>query len=231
MKDFKEGLKDASPIFVFYLCVSFSIGIACADIGLTWFESSLMSMLNLTSAGQFAAIGIMAHRGSFTELALSQLILNIRYLLMSAALLIKLKPEEPVKTRLLMGFGVTDEVFGLSVMRKNPLNPYYTVGAYLIAGCGWVLGTGLGTVVGNILPEVVVKAMSVAIYSMFLTVVIIPATKDKILACVVLVSMLMSSLADKFIPSVPSGIRCVLLTVLLASLAAALFPHTEDENE
>ncbi len=228
-KSFKKGYRESLPVCILYFGVSFSLGIACVNAGINWFEASLMSLLNLTSAGQFAAIDIISHHGSFGELALSQVVINLRYLLMSAALLIKLNPSEKTGPRMLMATGITDEIFGLASMQENPLSPYYTFGGCCMAAPGWVVGTAIGVIMGNILPPVVVSALSMAIYAMFVSIVLIPARKDHILMPIIAVTMLVSACFTKLFPQMLSGIRCVILTIVISALAAILFPHKEED--
>lgn len=227
-KSLKKGYRDSLPVCILYFGVSFSLGISCVNADINWFEASLMSLLNLTSAGQFAAIDIISHHGSFSELALSQVVINLRYLLMSAALLIKLRPEEKTGPRMLMATGITDEIFGLASMQENPLSPYYTFGGICMAAPGWVAGTAIGVIMGNILPQVLVSALSMAIYAMFVSIVLIPARKNLILIPVIIVAMISSTLFTKLFPQMLSGIRCVILTLLISALAALIFPRKED---
>lgn len=226
---FKKGFANAVPIFVLYLCVSFSLGIACYNCGISVFQSALMSALNLTSAGEFAAVEIMARHDSYWKIAVSQVVINMRYLLMSAALLIKLKQNEPLKNRALMACGITDEIFGISVLQSGTLNPHYVMGATVISASGWVAGTALGVIMGNILPDILVTSLSMAIYAMFISIVLIPSRKDFLLGGIVIFSMGASFLFTKVFPMIDSGMRCVILTVVISAGAAFLFPYREDE--
>ncbi len=226
-ENFRQGSAGAVPIFVLYLCVSFSLGISCANSGLNVLEAALMSALNMTSAGEFAAIGIISRGGSYAELALSQVVINLRYLLMSAALMIKLKPNETTGRKMLLATGVTDEIFGISVLRRDPLNPYYTFGALCTAMAGWVSGTALGVVLGNVLPGILVRSLSMAIYAMFIAIVLIPSRADMVLGAVVVASMAASWVCTKIFPGMEGGIRCIVLTVLVSALAAAVFPRKD----
>ncbi len=227
-KSFKKGYRDAIPVCVLYFGVSFSLGIACTDAGISWFEASLMSLLNLTSAGQFSAIDIISHKGSYGEIILSQIVINLRYLLMSVALLLKLNPEVKTGPRMLMATGITDEIFGLASIQANPLSPYYTFGGFCMATPGWVIGTAIGVIMGNILPDALVSALSMAIYAMFVSIVLIPARKDLILIPIIAVTMLFSAVFTRLFPQMLSGIRCVIITILISSIAAILFPHKEE---
>lgn len=220
------GLKDGIPIGLGYFAVSFTFGIMAAGTGLTLWQSTVMSLTNLTSAGQFAGLGIIAAGASFTEMAAAQFIINLRYCLMSCSLSQKLETATPFFHRLLIGYGMTDEIFGVSVLRPGALNPWYSYGLLMAAVPGWTLGTAAGAVLKGLLPERVLSALSVSLYGMFLAVIIPPAKKNRILAGVIAVSMALS-LIFSLIPalqSISSGIRLMILTVVTAGGAAILFP-------
>jgi len=194
---FKKGLKDGIPIATGYLAVSFTLGIAAKKVGMSTFQATLMSFLNLTSAGEFAAIGLIGTGASYLEMAITQFIINIRYFLMSCALSQKLEKNLPFFHRLFLAFGITDEIFGLSVSVSGKLNPYYTYGMMTLAIPGWAFGTCLGVITGNTLSPRILSAFSVALYGMFLAVIVPPARKNKILAGIVIISMFMSGLFSK----------------------------------
>lgn len=228
---FAKGIRDGIPISLGYLAVSFTLGIAAKNIGLTVVQASSMSVTNLTSAGEFAALGLIASGTAYLEMAITQLIINLRYCLMSCALSQKLDPQMPFFHRLLVAYGVTDEIFGVSVSVEGKLNPFYTYGLICIAAPGWVIGTGLGVAAGNVLPLRILSAMSVALYGMFIAVIIPPARKDKVLAGLIAVSMLASLLFTYFplVREISSGFRIIILTIVIAGIAAVLFP-VKDEN-
>ena len=232
-KNFLSGMRDGIPIALGYFAVSFSLGIACRNIGMTAVEATVMSLTNLTSAGEFAALSIIVAGAGYWEMALSQLVINLRYMLMSAALSQKLAPETPFYHRLLVGYGVTDEIFGISVNVPGRLDPFYTYGAVAVASPGWALGTCLGVVLGNVLPNRVVVALSVALYGMFLAIVVPPARKNKILALLVLVSMAASWAFPlvPFLAGISGGMKIIILTVLISAVAAVLFPVHEEQAE
>ena len=162
---FSSGLKDGMPICFGYFAVSFAFGIQAAGIGLSVFEASVLSALNVTSAGQFAALAIIASGASLIELAFTQLIINLRYFLMSCALSQKLSPSLPLGHRLGIAYGMTDEIFAVSVSQREPLSPFYNYGLIAVAIPGWVLGTALGAAAGNILSAVLTNALGIAIYT------------------------------------------------------------------
>ena len=229
---FKKGLKDGIPIATGYLAVSFTLGIAAKKVGMSTFQATLMSFLNLTSAGEFAAIGLIGTGASYLEMAITQFIINIRYFLMSCALSQKLEKNLPFFHRFFLAFGITDEIFGLSVSVSGKLNPYYTYGMMTLAIPGWALGTCLGVITGNALSPRILSAFSVALYGMFLAVIVPPMRKNKILAGIVIISMFMSGLFSKLpiIKNMSSGFQIIILTILIAGIAAILFPIQEDNT-
>ena len=224
-----KGLEDGIPIGLGYLAVSFSLGIAARNIGLTAFQAALMSFTNLTSAGQFAALGIIAAGSPYLEMALSQLIINLRYCLMSCALSQKLDRNMPFYHRFFMAYSVTDEIFGVSVGQKI-LYPYYSYGVTTFSVLGWTMGTFLGVISGQILPARVISALSLALYGMFLAIIIPPARENRILAWLIFASMGASLLFTclPVVSEISSGARIIILTVVISLIAAVLFP-IEDE--
>ena len=232
-KNFLSGMRDGIPIALGYLAVSFTLGIACRNIGMSAFDATVMSLTNLTSAGEFAALSIMVAGAGYWEMALSQFVINLRYMLMSASLSQKLAPDTPLYHRLLVGYGVTDEIFGISINVPGRLDPFYTYGAISIASPAWALGTCLGVVLGNVLPDRIVVALSVALYGMFIAIIVPPARKDKTLALLVLVSMAASWAFPlvPFLAGISGGMKIILLTVVISFIAAVLFPLPEEKQE
>lgn len=229
---FYKGLRNGMPICLGYLAVSFTLGIAAKNAGFTAFQAMLTSIGINASAGEFAGITLIAAGASYLEVAIMELVANARYLLMSCSLSQKLPAGTPLRHRLLLGFYVTDEIFGVSMAFPEKLNPFYTYGIISVAAPGWAIGTYLGVIMGNILPLSVVSALSVGLYGMFLAVIIPPARKDKILAILILISMVASYIFSKLplVSGLSSGIRTILLTVIIAGAAAILFPVKEEEN-
>ncbi|MCE5285332.1 MAG: AzlC family ABC transporter permease [Pelosinus sp.] len=237
MKDnivaWKNGVKDGVPILLGYFAVSFTFGIMAKNAGLTPFEAVFMSITNLTSAGQFAALGIISASSTYFEMAVTQFILNLRYCLMSCSISQKLDSQKNFWHRFLVAFGVTDEIFGVSVCKNGTLNPFYNYGLMSAAIPGWTLGTLLGVLSGSILPDRIISALSIAIYGMFLAVIIPPARGNKLLACIIMISMLMSLLFTKLsvFSWISGGFKIIILTVLIAGIAALLFPIKEENEE
>lgn len=226
----KKGITNGIPIALGYFAVSFTLGIAAKNAGLTALQAALASITNHASAGEFAGFTVIATLGTYFEIMLMTLIINARYFLMSCSLSQKFDAKIPFFHRLFMGFFVTDEIFGLAVSVPEKLNPMYIYGLALVASPGWTIGTYLGVVFGNILPANVVSALSVGLYGMFLAIIIPPARKDKIIAGVVASSMAVS-FACTYLPivkNIASGTRIIILTVAISLIAAVLFPIKED---
>jgi predicted branched-subunit amino acid permease len=229
----RVGLTDGIPIAIGYLAVSFTFGIMAKNSGLSPFQATLMSFSNLTSAGQFAGLGLIAASAPYWEMAVTQLVINLRYCLMSCALSQKLGRETPLAHRYLVAFGITDEIFGVSVCKKGELSPFYTYGVISVACPSWALGTFIGVVSGGILRQKLMSALSVALYGMFLAVIIPHARSDRVLSVLIPASMLSSLLFAK-IPALSQfspGFKIICLTVLIAGAAAILRPIEASEKD
>lgn len=229
---FTDGIRDGVPIAAGYFAVAFSLGIVAKKAGLNPFQGFLSSFLNHASAGEYAEFTVIMANAPYLEMAFVILITNIRYLLMSCALSQKFHPNTSVLHRIFTGFGITDEIFGISIARQGILNPYYNYGAMLIALPGWSMGTAMGIVAGNILPASIVSALSVALYGMFVAIIIPASKQNKIVAGVVFASFLASFAVSRIalFDRMNDSMKISLLTVLLAGVAAALFPVREDPD-
>jgi predicted branched-subunit amino acid permease len=229
----KNGVKDGIPIFLGYFAVSFTFGILAKNAGLNPFEAVFMSSTNFTSAGQFAALGLIGASATYLEMAVTQFVINLRYCLMSCSLAQKLDPKAAFSHRFLVAFGITDEIFGVSVIKEGVLNPFYNYGLMTIGLPGWVLGTFCGIVSGNLLPVRIISALSIALYAMFIAVIVPPAKGNKLLSGIILLSMIMSLLFSKIevLSSISPGFKIIILTVFIAGLAAIFFPIKENADE
>ncbi len=229
---YKRGLRDGIPIMLGYFAVAFTLGIVAKNAGLTPFQTFLATALTNASAGGYAGFTLIAENATYLDMALTTLIVNARYLLMSCALSQKLSPKTPTLHRMLVAFDVTDEIFGISSAVKGTLNPYYNYGAMTVSIPGWAMGAMLGVVMGNILPQSIVSALSVGLYGMFLAIIIPPAKKSKIISGIVIISMVLSFVFTKLpiISNLSSGFRVIILTVVIALAAALLFPVKEEEE-
>ncbi len=231
-KVLREGFRDGIPIGLGYLAVSFSLGVAARNAGLSAFQGFLVSLLNNASAGEYAGFTVIAANGAYFEIFLMTLIANARYLLMSCALSQKFSPDTPLIHRIFVGYDVTDEIFGITIARPGMLDPFYSYGAILIAAPCWAGGTALGVIAGNLLPVRAVSALSVALFGMFLAVIIPPARKNRVIALFVLISFA-ASFAATYLPLISQlsgGTRTIILTVLISAIAAILFPVNEEED-
>ena len=229
---FFKGLRDGIPTALGYISVSFAFGITAVSEGLSPLVAVLMSLTNLTSAGQLAGVPVIAQCGSMIGLVLSQLVINIRYFLMSISLSQKLDKSFTLPHRLIASFGITDEVFGVASSKKEPLKPIYMYGLILLPFFGWTVGTLLGAVAGNILPEAVNKALGIAIYGMFVAIVLPPAKREKGILAASLISIAVS-LGLAFIPLfsfITSGFAIIVSALAAAVIAAILFPIKEEDE-
>ncbi len=230
---FFTGLCDGIPTALGYLSVSFGFGISAVASGLSPLAAILISLTNLTSAGQLAGLTVIANHLPLVEMILTQLVINIRYFLMSLSLSQKLDDSYTLPHRLVTSFGITDENFGVASSKKGLLRPIYMYGLILLPIVGWTLGTALGAIAGNILPADVSAALGIAIYGMFVAIVVPPAREDR----GVLVSALCAiafSCAIAFIPLfsfITSGFAIIIAAVVGAVIAAALFPIKDGEDK
>ena len=227
---FFQGLRDGLPVGLGYLAVSFSIGISSHAAHMTALQSFLMSLLNNASAGEYGGITVISEDAGLWMIVLMTLIINARYLLMSCALSQMLSPDTPLGFRLLIGFDVTDELFGLAISQPGYLNVWYFIGAMCMALPGWSIGTLIGTLAGSILPQWAMGGFSVMLYGMFLAIIIPEGKKSRtVLGCIV-AGFVCSFLAEKLLPSLSEGMRILLLTIVLSAAAAALFPRRESPD-
>ncbi len=229
-KRFLKGVKHGLPIGLGYLSVSFAFGMQCSENGLTVLQALLISMTNLTSAGQLAGLQVMAAQSSLIEMALTQFIINLRYALMGLSLTQKLGPTMNTPRRMFFAFSNTDEIFAVASAQPEKLHHHYLYGLMLMPYIGWSLGTLLGAAAGQILPEFVCNALGIAIYGMFVAIVIPPARKEKAIAVVALTAVAIS-LAFSYLPGlrdISGGFVVIICAVAAASLGAALFPLRDE---
>lgn len=230
---YARGLKAGVPIGLGYLAVAFTLGIAAKNAGLTAFQATLTSFLINASAGEFVGFTLIGAGASYLEVAIMELVANARYLLMSFSLSQKLSPKTGIGHRMLIGWYVTDEVFGVSISAPGYLNPFYTYGAISLACPGWAIGTCLGVIVGNILPDSLVSALSVGLYGMFIAIFVPPSKTSKVIAGLVLVSMALSFAFNRIpaFDAISSGVKTIILTVAISAAAALLFPIREVKKD
>ncbi len=226
----RQGIRDGMPIALGYFAVAFTLGIAARNAGFSAVQAMVESLTNNASAGEYAVFSLAAAGAGYWEVAVMTLVANARYLLMSCSLSQKLAPETPLYHRMLVAFDVTDEIFGISIAYPGQLSPWYTYGAMAVAIPGWGLGTFFGVAVGNVLPPRLVSALSVGLYGMFLAIIIPPAKKDRVVLGLVALSFAASLITSRWtlLTPVPSGVKTIALTVVIALGAAVLFPVKDE---
>lgn len=232
LNSYSKGLKDGIPIGLGYLSVSFTFGIMAVNSGLPVWVAVLISMTNLTSAGQFAGIGLIATSAPYLEMALTQLVINLRYSLMSLSVSQKADKSFGLSQRLIVSFGVTDEIFAVATGKPSEIGTRYMYGLITIPYAGWALGTFLGAAASTILPASVCSALNIAIYGMFIAIITPPAKHSKPVLKVILLSVTISCLF-RYLPVLNrlSGGFVIIICAVAASVAGALlFPVRDLET-
>lgn len=231
-RDFKEGVKSGMPIGLGYLPVSFTFGFLAVSGGLPVWAAVFISLTNLTSAGQFAGTNLILAGAGYIEVALTTFVINIRYMLMSLSLSQKLDQKTGTLERLLLAFGITDETFVVSSLKPGVLKASYMIGLMSMPVLGWNLGTLLGGSISTLLPEAMQNAMGIALYAMFIA-LIIPASKQSRTRLYVIAAAVFVTCILKYLPVfafISSGFRVILATVAASFLGAWLFPGKEGEE-
>lgn len=229
---FLQGLKTGIPISLGYFAVAFALGITCRGAGMSALQAGAMSAGMLASAGEFAAVNLIASGAGVLEMITTTIVVNLRYFLMGAALSQKVDEKTPLIHRFLLSYCITDEIFGVCMAQEGFLVPIFVYGTTLISAIGWVAGTVLGVLMGNILPPMLVNALSVALYGMFLAVIIPAAKKNRFIAGVVVVSMAASALFSymPLLKDISTGFRVIILTILIAGGSAFIRPVEAEET-
>lgn len=229
---FRDGIKDGLPIALGYLSVSFTFGITAVNLGIPPLTAVLISLTNVTSAGQVAGINIIAAGGGYMEMALAQLIINMRYALMSLSLSQKLDNRFNIRHRLAVSFCVTDEVFAVASGKDCDLPPRYMYGLILLPYLFWSGGTAAGALLGSVLPDALKSALGIAIYGMFIAIIVPPARKNRGVLFTVTTAAVLSCLVY-YIPLfdfISNGVSIIICTVTAAALGALLFPREIKEE-
>lgn len=229
---FRKGVLDGLPIGVGYYAVAFSLGIIARNAGLAPTTGFLSSLFTRASAGEYGVYSLIAAGTTFAEVIAVCCIANLRYLLMGAALSQKFAPEMPLWKRIVCSCCITDEIFGISIAYPGHLPMTYPLGATLTAATLWAAGTASGIIAGNILPPAIVSALGVALYGMFIAIIIPPCRKDHVLGIFILASFIISFTCSKlpFCAGISAGVRIVILTIIIAAVAAILKPVDDDEE-
>ena len=229
-KDFTYGLKRGLPIALGYVPVSFTFGLMAVSGGIPVWMAVFISLSNLTSAGQFAGTNLIINGAGFLEITLTTFIINIRYLLMSLSMTQRLDQKMNLPKRLLIGYGVTDEIFTFASMEQGTLTFPYLTGLILGPVLGWTSGTALGAVICSTLPESLSSAMGIALYGMFIAIILPAARKSKPVIIIIAISVVVVCIL-KYIPLfnfISSGFRIIIATIIGAGIGALLFPVEEN---
>ncbi len=231
-KTFLDGVVSGIPIGLGYFAVSFSLGIIAKHANLTPLQGFIASFFNLASAGEYALFTAIQNAAGYLEIALITLTVNARYLLMSCALSQKFGEKTNFFHRFLIGFAITDEIFGVTIARPGKIKPAYNYGVMSVAVLLWSFGTYFGVIAGNALPERAVSALSVALYGMFIAIIIPPAKKNLAIRIIVPLSFALSGLCSvaPFLSRLSSGTKTIILTLLISAAAAVLKPVKDEEK-
>ena len=232
-KEFLEGIRDGLPICMGYFSVSMAFGLTAVLSGVPIWAAVMISITNLTSAGQFAGMNLIAAQGALVEIGLTTFIINLRYFLMSISLSQKVEQKMTMKERLAVSFGITDEIFAVSMQRDHELTAAYMAGLILTPVLGWTGGTFVGAAATSLMPPILSNAFGIALYGMFIAIIVPPAREHKnVLFAVVLA--IAASVACKYLPvirNLSSGWTIILITIVVCLIAAWLFPVEESEGE
>ena len=228
-----EGMKYGIPIGLGYLAVGFSLGVFGRDVGISPLQALISSLLTNASAGQYANYALIGAGATIVEIIAVAFIANIRYILISTALAQRLSPDTPYFHRFILGNYITDEIFVVSILKPGYVNPYFTYGAVLMASPMWAIGTTLGVMAGDVLPANISGALSVALYGMFLAIIIPAAKNNRVVACAIVLSFLCSYLLTKLpiSASLSEGTRVIILTIGISTIVALLFPVKDESPE
>ena len=225
-----KGMYHGIPIALWYFSVSFGFGILAVRCGLSVFSAGMISLTNLTSAGQAAGVDVIAAGGTIIEMILVQITINLRYSLMALSLSQKLDKSFTPIHRLIASYGITDEIFAVCSAQEDRLKPSYMYGMISVAALGWTSGTVLGAAAGSLLPKSVSDAMGIVLYGMFLAIIIPPSRKKLSVLLTVIIAAVISILFRYVITVVSGGFAVIISAVVAAAAAALLFPINDDTN-
>jgi 4-azaleucine resistance transporter AzlC len=231
--EFLDGTQKGLPIALGYFPVSFTFGLMAVKGGIPPWIVILISMTNLTSAGQFAGTNLIIAGAGYIEITVTTFVINIRYMLMSLSLSQKLTQGISDTKRWIMSFGITDETFSVAAMQKKDITYSFMMGLEILPYIGWALGTAAGAVVCTLLPETLQNSMGIALYAMFIALVI-PAAKNSRAALIVATCAIFISSVIKWIPVfsfISGGWRIIIATVIACTIGAEFFPMEDLEND
>ena len=232
-QEFLDGIRDGIPICLGYFSVSMAFGLTAVLSGIPIWAAVVISLTNLTSAGQFAGMNLIAAQGALVEIGLTTLIINIRYFLMSISVSQKLEQKMSMKERMAVAFGITDEIFAVSMQRDHELTTAYMTGLILTPVLGWTGGTFIGAAATSLMPPILSNAFGIALYGMFIAIIVPPAREHKNVLFAVALAI-GASVACKNLPIIRNlsrGWTIILITIVVCLIAAWLFPVEESEGE
>lgn len=231
--NFRKGIQDGIPIALGYFSVSIAFGLMAIEAGCTWVEAMLISLTNLTSAGQFAGVTVLAHMGTYLEMALAQLVINSRYALMGISLSQKVTERFRGIWRIILGFAITDEIFAVAIGQKDEISRSYFAGLAIIPIIGWTGGTIVGAILGSVMPLLITNALGVALYGMFIAVVV-PKARENLHVLAVVAIAVAISVAFYYIPAfsnISAGFAIIICTVIASAIGAAVFPVKDADTD
>lgn len=232
-QEFLQGMKDGMPICLGYFSVSMAFGLSVVLAGMPVWSAVLTSLTNVTSAGQFAGVNLLLEHAPFVEIFMTTIIINMRYFLMSLSISQKVSSKMTMRQRMAVSFGVTDEIFAVSMQHKGELSAVYMAGLILTPVLGWTLGTWTGAVASSLMPATVSSAMGIALYGMFIAIIIPDARREKSVLFTILLAI-MASYGFTYLPilkNLSSGWVIIIITIAVSAIAATLFPIKVDEEE
>lgn len=225
------GMKDGLPIGLGYLSVSFGFGITAVSLGISVLNAFIISLTNLTSAGQAEGVNVIAANGTLAEMALVQFVINIRYALMAVSLSQNLDKSFGLRHRIVASYGITDEIFAVCATKKKPITPMYMYGIIIVSTAGWTLGTYLGASAGELLPAELASALGIMLYGMFLAIIIPPAAKNRSILFVVIAAAAMSLFCRYLLTFISSGFVVIICGIVASLFGALLFPVKEEAEK
>ena len=233
MSDFSYGIKKGIPIFLGYFAVSFAFGVYCTSYQMSPLVSIIMSFTNLTSSGQFAGAKLIIEKAMYIEIALTVLLINLRYSLMSISLSQKLAENTSRVQKMLFSFGITDEVFAVAIKEKKPITAKFMYGLIILPIVGWTLGTALGTVFSDLLPERVQNAFGISLYAMFIAIIMPDLKKHLSVFLVVLLAATLQIIFyyAPYLKEIPLGFKIIIVTITASLFGAIFFPIKEEKED
>jgi 4-azaleucine resistance transporter AzlC len=231
--DFRDGLRKGIPIALGYIPVAFTFGLMAVSGGISPLMAIVISLTNLTSAGQFAGTNLIIAGAPLLEIAVTTFVINIRYLLMSLSLSQKIITSTPLIKRAIISFGITDETFAVASLERDDLSFSYMLGLIFLPYFGWAIGTAAGALVCSVLPEVLQSSMGIALYAMFIALIVPSAKKSRAALIVTIIAVSISSLFT-WVPilcQISAGWRVTIATVAACAIGAVVFPREESGDE